>query len=112
MTSMRFQGLFAAATDEAAMKKFNGSSKVHEIAELNKKYAVVLEGGKVRVLTFSEQHGRELAHYLTFSDFRNLLMNKFVVVGQDSKGNDICEPLGKFWLSHPARKQYDGVVFE
>jgi Family of unknown function (DUF5906)/Bifunctional DNA primase/polymerase, N-terminal len=82
------------------------------VGDLNNKYCVVLEGGKVRVLTFSQQHGREMVNYLTFSDFRNLYMNKSVVVGKDEKENDITVPLGAYWLKHPHRRQYDGVIFD
>ena len=59
------------------------------IEELNEKYCVVLEGGKVRVLTFSQQHGREMVNYLSFTDFQNLYMNRRVVVGRDEEGNGI-----------------------
>jgi hypothetical protein len=79
----------------------------HDVVEdLNSRYCVVLEGGKVRVLTFSQQHGREMVNYLTFTDFRNLFMNKYVMVG------DTRKTLGQFWLSHPERRQYEGVVFD
>jgi Family of unknown function (DUF5906) len=82
------------------------------VTDLNEKYCVVLEGGKVRVLTFSQEHGREMVNYLSFTDFRNLLMNRHVVIGKDMQGNAITMPLGKFWLGHPARKQYEGVTFQ
>src|SRR5262249_2158006 len=65
----------------------------------------------VRVLTFSKQHGRESAVYLTFSDFRNLYMNRFIVIGKDKEGNEIKMPLGKWWLNNPRRRQYEGVIF-
>ena len=96
--------------NQANGKKTKASDAV--IATLNDKYCVVLEGGKVRVLTFGKEHGREMVNYLSFTDFRNLLMNKYVVVGKDSKGNNITAPLGKYWLGHPARRQYEGVTFE
>jgi hypothetical protein len=83
-----------------------------KLDELNQKYCVVMEGGKVRVLTFSQQHGREMVNYLTFSDFRNLYMNKLIKVGVDENGNPIMMPLGKYWLQHPQRRQYDGVTFD
>jgi hypothetical protein len=82
------------------------------IDELNEKYCVVLEGGKVRVLTFSHQHGRETVDYISFNDFRNLYLNKLVVVGKDKDGKDISMPLGHYWLKHPARRQYGRVTFD
>jgi hypothetical protein len=85
----------------------NALTPVAAIAELNKKYAVVLEGGKVRVLTFSAHGGRETVDYLSFADFKNLHMHRSVIVG-----NGITVPLGHFWLKHSERKQYAGVTFE
>ena len=85
----------------------NKEKRTGLIDELNNKYCVVLEGSKVRVLTFSQQHGREMVNYLTFSDFRNLYMNRPINVGEEK-----TVPLGGYWLKHPKRRQYDGVVFE
>jgi hypothetical protein len=82
------------------------------IAHLNEKYCVVLEGGKVRVLTFSEQHGRQTVDYLTFADFSHLHMHRSVIVGTDADGKPILVPLGKYWLSHSERRQFAGVTFE
>jgi hypothetical protein len=99
------------ANSVAKIIEYHGEESGH-IEELNKKYCVVLEGGKVRVLTFSQQHGREMVNYLTFTDFRNLYMNQLVAVGRDAYGNSILCSLGKYWLQHKERRQYEGVVFE
>ena len=85
----------------------------HAVVELNRKYQVVNESGKVRVLFFTSEHGRETAEYMSFADFRNLHMHKLVVLdAKDKDGNPITAPLGNYWLKHPERKQYSGVTFE
>jgi Family of unknown function (DUF5906) len=90
----------------------NTLDPVYAITSLNEKYCVVTEGGKVRVLTFSKEHGRESVNYLSFADFRNLHMHKYVAVGKDKSGNVITAAQGAYWLKHSERKQYLGVTFE
>ena len=86
---------------------------VEAIKRLNEKYCVVTEGGKVRVLFFASEQGRETAEYMSFADFRNLHMNRLVVLdAKDKDGNPITAPLGNYWLKHLSRKQYAGVTFE
>jgi Family of unknown function (DUF5906)/Bifunctional DNA primase/polymerase, N-terminal len=109
MTEVFGQGV---ADKAATLVHYHKQDTSDEMAELNEKYCVVLEGSKVRVLTFHQQHGREMVSYLTFSDFRNLYMNKMVVVGKDADENDITVALGSYWLKHSQRRQYSGVVFE
>ncbi|MGH1571880.1 primase-helicase family protein [Methylobacterium sp. P31] len=78
---------------------------------LNEKYCVVRDGSKVSVLMFERQrqkgHAREVPVYLSFADFRNLLLNRSVRVSEDKK-----VPLGHWWLKHPERKEFSGVTFE
>lgn len=85
---------------------------VQAIAKLNRNFCVVQEGGKVRVLTSSEQQGRITLDHLSFTDFRNLHMHQYVHNGDDKNGNPILSPLGNYWLRHSERKQYSRVVFE
>jgi hypothetical protein len=73
---------------------------------INARYFVVRESGKVLVGTFENEHGRSLLVLMSFADFRNLHMNQKVTV----KGKDV--PLGKWWLEHPKRRQYDGLTFQ
>jgi hypothetical protein len=72
---------------------------------INARYFVVRESGKVFVGTFENEHGRSLLVLMSFADFRNLHMNQKVTV----KSKDV--PLGKWWLEHPKRRQYDGLTF-
>ncbi|WFT83728.1 DUF5906 domain-containing protein [Methylobacterium sp. CB376] len=81
------------------------------LAEMNEKYCVVMEGGKTRVLTFNlehqDGHSREAANFLSFEDFRNFYINKTVRISEDKK-----KKLGHWWLEHPDRRQYNGLIFE
>lgn len=74
--------------------------------ETNAHYFVVREGGKVFVGTFERERGRTVLVLMSFADFRNLHMNRKVKVN----GNDV--PLGKWWLEHPKRRQYEGLTFQ
>ena len=81
-----------------------------DLSRLNTEFCVVLDTGKARVLHFEvarqEKHSREVASFLSFEDFRNFYMNRFVVV------NEKKVPLGHWWLRHPDRRQYRGLTFE
>lgn len=74
--------------------------------EMSARYFVVREGGKVFVGTFEHERGRAVLVLMSFADFRNLHMNRKVKVN----GNDV--PLGKWWLEHPKRRQYEGLTFQ
>lgn len=87
--------------------------------EMNKNYAVVRDGNKVRVLMFDKQithldgysHTREVPMLLDFENFRNLHCNKFVTV-TSADGKTTTTPLGKWWLSHRHRQEYSGIIFK
>jgi hypothetical protein len=70
---------------------------------LNSKHAVVDRGGKTMVLTeASDPEGRTIRIYSTFQSFKDRYSNKLMKKGQT---------LSDWWLTHPARRQYEGVVF-
>jgi hypothetical protein len=89
------------------------------LAELNAKYCVIQDGGKVDVLMFERQaqrlgnyeHVRYVAAFLSFQSFRNKYLNRSVVV---TDGNGAAKPatVGSWWLKHPQRRQYDGLIFQ
>lgn len=80
------------------------------LAEMNAKYTVVQDGGKVSVLRFDlhEQrrgdgrvvHKRFVPTFISFGDFHNYYKNKAVWIN-DGKGGKKPEPLGKWWTGHP-----------
>jgi hypothetical protein len=81
-----------------------------DLEHMNERYCVVQVAGKVRVLAFEERSGSGLGKryapvFYTFVDFRNLLCNQTVRVG------DATVPLAQWWLRHPRRREYRGLVF-
>ena len=84
-----------------------------ELAELNARYFVVSKQGKTRIATTHDIEGKPIQiEFSTFQDFGGRYNYRKVVVGQDQDGNDQKAPLGKYWLVHPWRRQYDRIVFD
>lgn len=85
------------------------------LRELNDKhFAVGSIGGKFRVAGWRRSEidaGREAIEYQTVGDFANRYMHRRVQVGTAKGGSPIYAPAGKWWLSHPMRRQYETVVF-
>lgn len=84
------------------------------LQRLNARHAVIANiGGKCRVVEEIYDHalGRSRLTRQSFDDFRNRYMHELVKVGTDPKGMDIFAQLGKWWLGHKARRQYDSIVF-
>ena len=85
---------------------------VAAIEMMNARHAVVREGGKTIVIT--EEHDPVLDRIVlarsSFSDLRNFYRNRLVNVGSDEKPDR--KMLGEYWLSHPARRQFEGVTFQ
>jgi hypothetical protein len=80
---------------------------------MNDRYAVVTMGGKQRVIY--EMKDVTLDRYklvlMTFEDFQKKYMNQLVKCGEDAKGNPQYIPLGKWWLCHRNRRQFEEVIF-
>lgn len=83
--------------------------------ELNERHAVISNiGGKCRVIEEVADTAFQMRTRLTrqsFDDFRNRYMNKFVQVGTDKENKPIWMPVGKWWLGHQNRRQFDTIVF-
>ncbi|MCA1453981.1 hypothetical protein I6F35_12240 [Bradyrhizobium sp. BRP22] len=77
-----------------------------QLDTMNERFFVVREGGKAYVGMFEHERGRALLILMGFADFRNLHMHQKVKV----KGQSV--PLGKWWLEHPKRRQYEGLIFQ
>lgn len=100
-----------AARQIARAKEFTEDP---HLVEMNDRHAVIGNiGGKCVVI--EEQEDNQLHRSkLTFSSFeaiRNRYSNRKVKVGTTDKGQDIFMPLGKYWLQHPMRRQYDTIKF-
>jgi hypothetical protein len=72
--------------------------------QINKTHALVIIGDKTAVMkTATTDIGVQL---LTVAAFNTWFDNQFVYCGTKR------EPLGRYWLSHPRRRQFEGLVFE
>lgn len=85
------------------------------LAKINEQHAVICNygGGCVVAEEITEVIGGTPHTTLTtqsFSDFTNRYCNQKVRIG-DKNGQDVFAPLGKWWLMHEDRRQYDTVTF-
>jgi uncharacterized protein DUF5906/DNA primase RepB-like protein len=98
---------------EEAERRFATNKRL--LAQMNAKNSVVLDGARTMVLRFEtderEAGGEHYLHriptFLRFYDFRNLYLNHIVDTGGKKSPS-----LGHWWLTHPQRRQYRGVVFQ
>jgi hypothetical protein len=105
--------LVSNAQIKLALKKAAPAAR-NKLAQMNAKNCVVLDGARTRVLRFEEvEHDAGGEHYvyhvptfLRFDDFRNLYLSQHVMVGNRSVD------IGSWWLEHPQRQQYPGIVFK
>jgi len=95
-----------------------GKAKEHAIdpwlVKLNEQHAVIGNtGGKCRVVEETMDHGlnRTTLTRQSFEDFRNRYMNKTIPCGEDAQGNPKMMAVGKWWLLHPKRRQFETIVF-
>lgn len=103
-----FRKLFRRAQRKA--KKINPEDYYQvepEIAALNQKHAVVLLGGKCCILneTIDPTFNRPGISFSSPASFKDFYANQKISDG------DRQIKLGHHWLTHPDRRQYDGVVF-
>jgi hypothetical protein len=96
------------------------------LAAMNEKYFVAPDGGKTIVVSFQERLVGELKRfepvYQSFEDFSKLYQNRYVIEEKieivERRGQFVTEKvhkplkLGKWWLDHPKRRQYEGITFE
>jgi len=85
-----------------------------ELRELNERHAVIANyGGRCRVIEeiIDATTNRPRLTSQSFDDFANRYLNRRVEVGRDKGGQPTYMPLGKWWLHHHLRRQYDRVVF-
>lgn len=84
------------------------------LRKLNEQHAVIGNmGGKCRIIeeVFDFTLNRPRLTRQSFDDFRNRYMNRFIEVGRNKEGQPVTHQVGKWWLNHPQRRQYDTIVF-
>jgi Mesyanzhinovviridae DNA primase len=74
---------------------------------MNKTYALVIVGDKTPILK-TPQKGFQ---FLTVSAFEQWHANRFIHLGKKKDGTPIQWTVAKYWLSHPQRRQYEGITF-
>lgn len=81
------------------------------ISELNAEYFVSRDGSKTVVCrrSFDTILKRSLLIRSSFADFKSFYGNRQVITGNNKNG-PIYTPLGSAWLTHPQRRQYDGII--
>lgn len=90
-----------------------------ELEELNARHAVLLnEGGKTLVLTnmpervsSSDPRRRNAVAMQTFEDITKRYLNRMIDVGKPGEKAKL-KSLGRWWLEHPMRRQYEASEFE
>lgn len=108
--------LESSNADRYAKKQIKSAKEAVEsewLRKLNDRYAVIGNmGGKCRVVeeVFDEALERHRLVKQTFEDFRNRYMNVHEMV-PNAKGELRPVPVGRWWLEHPRRRQYDRLVF-
>lgn len=100
-----------------------GEDAAARLAEMNAMYCVVQDGGKVDVLMFERHvqmigkfvHTRDVPVFLSFESLRNKYCNQTVYVAEQQRNGGTTltpKPLGHWWLKHPERRQYEGIIFQ
>jgi len=81
----------------------NGKDQTAGINDLNAQFAVVTIGGHVRIMDLLALP----AAFYKLGDFNLLLQNRKIEINGSG-----AMSLAKWWLGHPDRLQYKGIVFE
>lgn len=81
------------------------------LAELNKKHAGVMLGGRFAILNEAVNPiSKQLdLTYSSVNDFKNRYANEQIFVPRGAKVEGV--PLATYWLSWGERRQYEGIVF-
>jgi hypothetical protein len=78
------------------------------MAELNAKHAIVMAGGKCVIANevVDPVFNRTLITYSSPTDIRTYYANRTIKVGKQATN------VASYWITHPDRRQYKGIVFE
>lgn len=116
-------GISASVIDKGSISEKYAIKQISEAKEhadnpllrtLNGKHAVISDmGGRCRIIqeVYDPAMKRARISKQSFEDFRNRYMNQIIDLGSDASGKPIRVQAGKWWLSHPKRRQYESIVF-
>ena len=93
--------------DSDVDKGLGGDDYDGRIDELNRKHAILPIGGRILVMNrdYDPVMERQLMTFSAKSDFETRYCNRKMY----SRGEEVG--LGTFWLNHPRRLEFDGMVF-
>jgi hypothetical protein len=80
-----------------------------DLIEMNRHYAVVKVGGKTRVMSMEENPvfpDSKVPVFSSIQDFCSFHLKRKKVIGKKRQIG-----IGKWWIEHSDRRQYDGVVY-
>jgi hypothetical protein len=83
------------------------------LVEMNSKFAVVMVGGKTRVVRFEKSTaypGARVPVYSTIPDFCSFHDKRRIAVAQPD-GTEKRVGIGRWWIDHEERQQYEGIVY-
>jgi Family of unknown function (DUF5906) len=101
---------FAAASRDVD-RKANGAGDA-DLANMNADYAVVRVGGKTRVMSLEESPavpGCKVPVFSTVPDFCAFHLKRKKTIGSGKRAHVVG--IGKWWIEHADRRQYDAVVY-
>lgn len=99
-------------TDESSERKHRGNPLDAIVDEMNETYCGVLDGGQFHVFMedYDEAFGRQVWTRLSREAFRNFLQDEKVPVPDVPKNR--LPSKADFWLDHPGRRKYPGIVMD
>lgn len=103
--------------DKYARRQISNAKQYSEdpnLQMMNQRHAIIGNiGGKCRVIEEVEDEilKRSRLTLSSFEDIRNRYSHLKAKVGVDKENKDVFMPLGKYWLLHPKRRQFDYMRF-
>jgi hypothetical protein len=101
-----------AKTKGPETSKAEHASDDADLAEMNERYAVVKVGGKTRVVEFEESAtypGCRIPVFSSIADFCAFHAKKKKRVATNAGSKEVG--LGRWWIDHTERRQYDRVAY-